>query len=1118
MAITKVSEFVLDDNSITLAKLKVIPGTNGQVLAIDSSNNFYFTDIVPAEGIDDRIAALIAAGNHNNITIVYDDVAGSLSFSATGSVISVNSQDGAVVLDTDDISEGLTNQYFTNTRARNSISAAGDLSYNPVTGVMSVTTYKTTDFNTDFATKTTTDLAEGTHLYFTDTRARNAISVSDTGGDGSLAYNSSTGQFTYTGPSATEVRSHFSAGTGVTIVDGQVSIGQDVSITSNVEFNNISATGNIQIDGNLIVGGTSTTVTATNLSVSDNMIYMNQAIATTITNAVGDSTSVVYTTLEDHNYLVGYSVSISGVNPSAYNLSNQTITNITTNTFTVLNNATGSYVSGGTARGRTNSNPDLGIAFGYYDVSYQHGGFFRDASDGIFKIFKGYTPEPDISPFIDTGHASFSLANFQASTVYAALVGNVTGTVSSISNHTTTDLAEGSQLYFTNARSRNAISASGDLSYNSSTGELSVTTYKTADFNTDFASKTTTDLAEGTHLYFTDTRARNAISATGDLSYNPTTGVLSVTTYKTANFNTDFASKTTTDLAEGTHLYFTNTRARNAISASGDLSYNSSTGELSVTTYKTTNFNTDFASKTTTNLAEGTNLYYTDERVDDRVSNLLVAGSNVNIVYNDTAGTITISANSGGGYDLSNNDTDDLSEGTTNLYYTDGRVKSVLSTIINDTSEFGSLSYNGTTQKIDYVSVTTNEIRSTLSSSNGVTYNSGTGVIGLDSTASVQFNDMILTGNLTVSGNTTFVNTVELTVSDNIITLNADLGVLETPTMNAGIDVNRGIENDVGLRWNETTDTWQFTNDGVVYQNIGSLSASDTDDLAEGVVNLYYTDTRADARVDILRTDLTVDGNASVHFNNLTNIPSIIKDVFTGNGTQTNFTLTASPGSPEALIVTLNGVTQTPGGDYTVSGNTLSFVNPLPLNQVAIVRHVGFQVVGGTTGSYLSLSGGTMSGSILVNADNTYDLGTSTNQWRAVYGRSIEATYADLAERYEADKYYEEGTVVVFGGDKEITTTTIGEDVSVAGVISTNPAYKMNSQAGADDTHPYVALRGRVPCKVVGPVRKGDLLVTSELEGFAKSVGKLDRGHAVFAKSLCENLADGNKIVEVVII
>lgn len=221
------------------------------------------------------------------------------------------------------------------------------------------------------------------------------------------------------------------AGTGVTLTNNSgesatptIAIGQSVATTANVVFSSGEFTGNLIVDGNLTIGGTTTTVSATNLSVSDNMIYMNQAIATSISNVVGNGSNVVYSTNEIHNYLVGHSVSITGVDPAAYNLSNQTITAVTANTFTISNAATGTYVSGGTARGRSNANPDLGFAFGYYDTTYQHGGFFRDATDGYFKVFKGYLPEPDESPFIDTANASFTLADIQAANFRGALVGN----------------------------------------------------------------------------------------------------------------------------------------------------------------------------------------------------------------------------------------------------------------------------------------------------------------------------------------------------------------------------------------------------------------------------------------------------------------------------------------------------------------------------------------------------------------------------------------------------------------------------------------------------------------------------------------------------------------------
>ena len=125
-------------------------------------------------------------------------------------------------------------------------------------------------------------------------------------------------------------------------------------------------------------------------------------------------------------------------------------------------------------------------------------------------------------------------------------------------------------------------------------------------------------------------------------------------------------------------------------------------------------------------------------------------------------------------------------------------------------------------------------------------------------------------------------------------------------------------------------------------------------------------------------------------------------------------------------------------------------------------------------------------------------------------GTATSARYADLAERYEADAILEPGTVVCFGGSKEITACDHPNDHAVAGVVSTDPAYMMNSGAGNNDTHPYIALTGRVPVKVVGPVAKGDLLVASSVKGHAmanngakagtiigKAIGSIDSGEGV---------------------
>jgi hypothetical protein len=143
-----------------------------------------------------------------------------------------------------------------------------------------------------------------------------------------------------------------------------------------------------------------------------------------------------------------------------------------------------------------------------------------------------------------------------------------------------------------------------------------------------------------------------------------------------------------------------------------------------------------------------------------------------------------------------------------------------------------------------------------------------------------------------------------------------------------------------------------------------------------------------------------------------------------------------------------------------------------------------------------------MSADLIPTANATYNLGSTSLRWDNVWGVSSSALYADLAERYHADEVYDEGTVVVFGGTNEITACIEQADTAVAGVISTKPAYLMNDDGQDPAEYPAVALRGKVPVKVIGTVRKGDLLVTSSTKGYAESVGKVDHGASVIAKSL----------------
>jgi hypothetical protein len=154
-------------------------------------------------------------------------------------------------------------------------------------------------------------------------------------------------------------------------------------------------------------------------------------------------------------------------------------------------------------------------------------------------------------------------------------------------------------------------------------------------------------------------------------------------------------------------------------------------------------------------------------------------------------------------------------------------------------------------------------------------------------------------------------------------------------------------------------------------------------------------------------------------------------------------------------------------------------------------------------------------------ATNTYDVGGASNKWRGMYatkffGEATSALYADLAERFESDMILEEGDVVMIGGEKEITKTDRESTPDVFGVISIRPAYAMNSDIGSDDTHPYVALAGKVPVKVIGKVLKGQRLVASSQTGIAIAA-ETKNIFAVVGRALESSDTLGIKLIQAVV-
>lgn len=159
----------------------------------------------------------------------------------------------------------------------------------------------------------------------------------------------------------------------------------------------------------------------------------------------------------------------------------------------------------------------------------------------------------------------------------------------------------------------------------------------------------------------------------------------------------------------------------------------------------------------------------------------------------------------------------------------------------------------------------------------------------------------------------------------------------------------------------------------------------------------------------------------------------------------------------------------------------------------------------------------TFSAHIVPSANLTYDLGSASVWWNNIYGTAVHAQYADLAERFSSDAVYSPGTIVGLGGIKEITIVNEELSEDVFGVISTKAAYLMNSAAGSNDTHPPVAVQGRVPVKVVGKIKKGDRLVSAG-NGLARAGSKNEvTPWNVIGRALEDKNTNGEGTIEAIV-
>ena len=213
------------------------------------------------------------------------------------------------------------------------------------------------------------------------------------------------------------------------------------------------------------------------------------------------------------------------------------------------------------------------------------------------------------------------------------------------------------------------------------------------------------------------------------------------------------------------------------------------------------------------------------------------------------------------------------------------------------------------------------------------------------------------------------------------------------------------------------------------------------------------------------------------------------------------------------VLVSAN-VLPTASGTVSIGSSTMQFAN------VYATYLVGTAVT--STGNLTASSYTLFTKDALPTVNNTVNLGSSAFKYANVYatylvGTAVTAQYADLAERFESDTAYPAGTVVALGGTKEITAAADDLSEDVFGVISTKAAFLMNGDAGNDQTHPPIAVNGRVPVRVIGKISKGDRLVSAG-SGLARAASRTEiTAFNVIGRSLQNKTTDGEGTVEAIV-
>lgn len=293
--------------------------------------------------------------------------------------------------------------------------------------------------------------------------------------------------------------------------------------------------------------------------------------------------------------------------------------------------------------------------------------------------------------------------------------------------------------------------------------------------------------------------------------------------------------------------------------------------------------------------------------------------------------------------------------------------------------------------------------------------------------------------------------------------------------------------------------------------NVSSNNMVITNDLSANLGTMSYLTISANANIaNAAITSATIGTTTTTALTTgSTSTAGTLTGVWTANGSGT-----ANGVNGTALWVTGGNLVISGSGNIGIRTDNYYYANGAPISFAGTYSN-------SNVASYLP----TYNGAILTTTTQTTALttganttqGTITGNWSLTAGSRLNATYADLAERFAADTSYEPGTVVQLGGAKEITAVQYELSEDVFGVISDTAAYLMNAGAGDDMTHPPVAVSGRVDVKVVGKISKGERLVSAG-NGIARAAKKGEaNAFNTIGRALADKTTDGEGFVEAIV-